>query len=160
MRRLLVLGIMAAAVVSMAAAPAQMASRPLKPGLWQIDVRQSAPAGGYRMTVCADATTRSDKYLLPGSNEGCQTVVHAATADRDDLTMTCAIDKTSQMVSRMTVTYAGDTAFKATNTITQTSPKGSQPMGTLTMDGKWLGACPAGMKTGATGAKVEPLPNP
>ncbi len=120
-----------------------------KPGLWVLDQQISKSKSTFESKLCIDKATQG--YLIDAGQSTqksmCSrndTSVMGATVRIDSL---CKIGG-SNLTSHSEITYAGDSAFHGVTT-GHFSPAFMGSSDTrATQDGKWTGACPAGMKPG------------
>lgn len=132
----------------------------LKPGLWDM---KSTFDGGRRgpmtmaMQTCHDETTQRAQWN-PAQNAPGQTCSDVRTR-RDGAAFVVEADcqrEGSTVRSVMRTTMQGDTAFSMNGTITYTPPLKGREKDTIQLEGKYLGACPAGMKPGER--KMQGMP--
>ena len=123
-----------------------------KPGLWSISQTMSSMGNMKVATkICVDATM-TDKMATYGmtnqvKDTDCSNKSVNRTADGADIAMTCTRDgRTTDM--HMTVKRISDTEFTESMDAKITPAVAGHDTMSMTMDGKWLGACPAGMKGG------------
>jgi hypothetical protein len=132
-----------------------------KPGLWEMSTTSSGNKGVPAMSkVCIDAAT--DRELM---NFGLGVAIQLCSK-RDikvsgavaTLNMVCTIGN-SQATSRSTITYSGNTAYRAEIRAHFEPPFLGQSDSTTTQQAKWTGPCPADMKPGdlvtGNGAKIN-----
>ena len=120
-----------------------------KPGLWVLQQQITKSKSTFETKLCIDKTTQ--QYLLSSGQS-----MEKSMCSRNDTSVSGATVRTdsvckiggSTLTSHSEITYAGDSAFHGVTT-GHFSPAF---MGTTetrsTQDGKWSGACPAGMKPG------------
>ena len=121
-----------------------------KAGLWEIAMKEAnGEAPARKQHVCLDRETDAllNRMGLQTGHEACAKLDLRVQGNRMTIHAVCSFGK-SQLTSDDVTTYDGDTSFHA-----ETKGKFEPPMAgtaaTHTMqDGKWLSACPAGMKPG------------
>ena len=123
-----------------------------KPGLWEV-TQNMASMGNMKIStkMCVDATM-TDKMASYGmgnqaKDTDCSNKSINRTADGADISMTCTSSgRTTDM--HMTIKRVSDTEFTESMDAKMTPAVAGHDTVSMTMDGKWLGACPAGMKGG------------
>jgi len=148
--RLLVGALSATAAVSLAMAD----DLPhYKPGLWEITmVMASKPADEK---ICLDAST--EKAMNDMGRSASKRLCTKAEIHSSGSTYTSVATCKDDMV-RSVMTFTGDSRYHLE--ITSHPNSGNQPNRKSSMDGKWLGACPADMKPGDALVSVEGLGAP
>ena len=123
-----------------------------KPGLWEI-TQNMASMGNMKIAtkMCVDASMTGKMASYGMNNQvkdtDCTKKSINRTADGADISMTCTSSgRTTDM--HMTVKKISDTEFTETMDAKMTPAVAGHESVSMTMDGKWLGACPAGMKGG------------
>ncbi|MEI9902671.1 MAG: DUF3617 family protein [Asticcacaulis sp.] len=123
-----------------------------KPGLWQISQTMTS-MGGMKVDtkMCVDAAM-GDKMATYGINNqvkdtDCSNKSIVRSADGADISMTCVANgRTTDL--KMHVKKVSDSEFSESMDARFTPATAGHDSMSMTMDGKWLGACPAGMKGG------------
>lgn len=130
-----------------------------KAGLWQVSLVMMGKPGSEK--ICLDDATEKLMYrvAMSASQKNCtKTDIHS-TGSQMTSDSVCKIG-TSTRTSHTVMTFSGDSAYH-TDITTHVDPPVSNHADTKsTMDGKWLGACPADMKPGDAVVTVEGLPQP
>ena len=137
----------AAAVVSTLSAPALANDLPKrKAGLWEVKTT-GGPMGARTIQQCIDAKT--DDLLGQQGNAGqqCSQPVITRNDSRYAVQVTCYRDGVKTTIDGNYV-MAQDTAYSGDMKMTFTPPQAGMGGMDMKMDGKWLGACKAGMKPG------------
>lgn len=142
-----------AAVLSMgvlAAAWAQDTPR-LKPGLWEITNEfEGGRRGPMAMTaqMCHDETTQ--RAMWNPEREPGQKCTNVRTRREGKAHVVEADCKSgeSNVRAKMTTTMKGDAAFRTDGVFHYDPPRKGREQQTMKMEGKYLGACPDGMKPG------------
>ena len=120
----------------------------LKPGLWESTVMVPGMTSGMTAKMCLDEGLSKKFAQMGTSNPGkmdCSPVNATRAGGVIDVTTQCKTDgMTATMKMHMEMT--GDDAYHQT-IVTSYDPKMMDPT-TVTVDGKFKGACPATMKAG------------
>ncbi len=122
-----------------------------KPGLWELTTTiEGMKTGAMKTTICMDDTL-GEKMATAGGQMGSD----VKCSKRDIMAMpngamidsVCTMGKTT-VTSHVDVASSGDGTFHQTIDSTFSPAIGGRDKSKVTMDGKWLGACPATMKAG------------
>src|ERR1700733_6845410 len=150
--RLLVLMVCAGTVGAVMAAD-QMPHH--KAGLWEITMTLAQKPGHEK--ICLDDATEKLMYKMGVgmSQKMCSQVSMHSSTSQFTVESTCKSGN-STFSSRSVTTFTGDTAYRTEIT----SHHENRPDSTTTMDGKWIGSCPADMKPGDAVVTVEGLQQP
>jgi hypothetical protein len=139
---LLASGLFAAGSVAMAAAPPFS-----KPGLWVMTRMQGKQS--FQTKMCIDRSTQASLTGM-GNSMVKSMCSKMATQVSGSVATTQAVCKMggSTMTTNTVVTYQGDTAFHAESHTNFSPPFMGKTESQSVQDGKWTGACPAGMVPG------------
>ena len=121
-----------------------------KPGLWEMSTTSVGNKGAPAMSkVCIDTATDRElmNFGLGVANQLCSKRDIKVSGSVATLNMVCTIGN-SQSTSRSTITYAGNTAYRAEVRAHFEPPFLGQSDSTTTQQAKWTGACPPDMKPG------------
>jgi hypothetical protein len=150
MNRVIPVILAAAASVALMAQTDQMPKR--KPGLWEMTMATNdpgAPASPPPMKMCVDAATDAEmyKFSMGQAKQNCS----KSDIKSDGTTVVMDGDCTygaSRMTTHATMKFAGDTAYHTDIRRHFDPPLYGRSDTSMTQDGKWVGACPAGMQPG------------
>ena len=137
-------------ILSTTAATAAFADElpPHKSGEWEVAIvaGKRAPA---KMKMCVDKKTE-DLFYKTGLDVGAQVCDHHEVKVKDNVATVEAHCKVAgSMVTTTSVArFDGDAAFHAESTSRFEPALMGRKEAATTQDGKWIGACPAGMKPG------------
>lgn len=135
--------------VLLAAAPAAADEFPMrKPGLWSMRA-SGGPFGGQVMEQCIDAKTDDLMRVDSGGGKTCSKPVVTRRGDEYRVRVECKGERSSQVMTGVytmkdNVSYSGDMQMRFTPPMNGVSEMNTK------VDGRWLGACKAGMKPGDT----------
>jgi hypothetical protein len=144
-RRLLILGCLAG-LLSLPAWADDLPHR--RPGLWSVTTPSVGGGQAPRdMRMCIDAATDAALLNMGQSMANCSKPdIHRSG---DTLTVDSACNVSGSAINSHTViTVSGDTAYHSVSSATMVPPVAGMGNMTHASDGKWVGACPAGMKPG------------
>jgi len=143
--------IVSAAFVSVAALGAGLDDLPKrKPGLWEMSTASAESKGAPAMSkVCIDATTDRElmNFGLGVTNQLCSKREIKVTGGVATINMVCTVGD-SQATSHSTITYTGNTAYRAEVRAHFEPPFMGRSDSTTTQQAKWIGACPPDMRPG------------
>ena len=120
----------------------------LKPGLWQTTVNVKGMTSGMVSKMCLDEGLSKKFQDMGTSNPGkmaCSPVTASRNGNVIDVDTDCKSDGLT-VHNKMHMELAGDDAYHQTVTQTYDPPMGDPNV--TTIDGKFMGACPADMKAG------------
>lgn len=150
-----------AAAVATAGQGTAFAPMTQKAGLWQLtETVGTHPASVTKMCVDAAMGANMAGSAIGGKMPGvdCSQTSIAPGAHGTDIAMTCS-GQGRTIDSRIHVEATSENDFHQTMSATFTPGVAGHDSIESTTDGKWLGACPAGMKAGdiisATGIKIN-----
>jgi Protein of unknown function (DUF3617) len=130
-------------IFHVAAQAAELPSR--KPGLWEIKTSIEGSSRAFTVKQCIDAAT--DQLLQSSAGPFSASLCEAREAKKTESGMT--IDSRCSVggkAGRAHAAIAG--SFEDAYTMTVTSEGGDLPPSKMTIEGKWLGACTAGLSPG------------
>jgi len=122
-----------------------------KEGLWSLHTLSVDNPGEVKSettrTICR--SHEYDKYAQNAARnlQGCKVVNESLSDGKLSIEMECNAGG-SVIKSQGTTTFQGDTAFHSETHATYDPPLYGKTETTLTMDQKYIGACPAGVKPG------------
>lgn len=132
-----------------------------KPGLWEMSTTSAGNKGAAAMSkVCIDAATDREllNFGLGVANQLCSKRDIKVSGAVATLNMVCTVGN-SQATSHSTITYTGNTAYRAEVRAHFEPPFLGQGDSTTTQQAKWSGPCPPDMKPGdlvtGNGAKIN-----
>jgi hypothetical protein len=133
----------------------------MKAGLWESTVMREGAAQKLGTTrMCMDAAVQKEMMdMRMGTMKSmCQKNDIRRDGNKVYSDSECKLGDSTMKASSVTV-FTGDTAYHVESKSTYDPPKPGIPSGKMTIDGKWAGACPAGMRPGdvvlADGRKVN-----
>jgi hypothetical protein len=141
------------AIASIATASAALAQDypRLKSGHWELTIasRQAANAPPQKSTMCIDDALQKEMMSMGAgmSREMCTKNEFKRDGARFVGNSECKMGD-SKIVSRSVMTLTGDTAYRTEITATYEPPFMGMKDSQTVLDGKYLGACPAGMAAG------------
>lgn len=122
----------------------------LRPGLWELTttssrVQDQAPP----MKSCVDDATQQE---MMNFGQGVQKQMCSRNEIRNEgggivAESECKFGAT-RMTSRSVTTFSGNSSYRTEVRVAYDPPMAGQKEGTLTMEGRYLGACPGDMKPG------------
>ena len=121
-----------------------------KPGLWEMSTASAENKGAPAMSkVCIDATTDRElmNFGLGVTNQLCSKREIKVTGGVATINMVCTVGD-SQATSHSTITYTGNTAYRAEVRAHFEPPFMGKTDSTTTQQAKWTGACPPDMRPG------------
>ncbi len=141
-----------AAIIGLAwAGAANAAELPTrKPGLWEMKMLPSGQMPGMTMQHCTDEATdkRMTAAFAPMAKDICSKNETQKTATGYVTDSVCTVGGISS-TTRADVTGDFNSAYMVKTTMQmQNAPKGTPRDSTMSVEAKWLGACPATMKPG------------
>ena len=122
----------------------------LKEGLWTVHTQSSNAVGKPSIgeyTICRDQAFDDHSESLANAMKGCTKVRETFDGHRYVSEVRCSVGKTV-IDSKAEVTFHGDTETHSESSSTFTPPMDGMSTMTMTMDQKYLGSCPAGVKPG------------
>lgn len=131
-----------------------------KAGLWEITVALGSQKPGHEK-ICLDDATEKLMYKMGSgmSQKMCSQVSMHSTTSQLTVDATCKRGD-STFTSRSVTTFTGDTAYHSEITTHHENAGADRPDSKSTMDGKWVGTCPADMKPGDAVVTMEGLQQP
>ena len=129
---------------------ADAASTPYaKPGLWALTQTTSAGRKPIELKVCVDAATTRLLVDRAGATERSQCASHTTRVEGSSVISdsVCNLGPTT-ITSHSVVVYTGDSAFHGETNSKLSPPFMGRSASHATQDGRWIGACPAGMAPG------------
>ena len=122
-----------------------------KPGLWQItSTMKGGPMPAMTSKYCIDEATEA-ALMNTGQSMARKSCTNAATHVSGNTAVMDATCKFGNMTSttHTVMTFSGNDAYHGeTHTRMTPAPTGMPPEMVSTMDARWMGPCPAGMKPG------------
>jgi len=121
-----------------------------KPGLWEMSTASSENKGAPAMSkVCIDATTDRElmNFGLGVTNQLCSKREINVTGSVATINMVCTVGN-SQTTSHSTITYTGNSAYRAEVRAHFEPSFMGKTDSTTTQQARWTGACPPDMKPG------------
>ena len=117
-----------------------------KAGLWEVKTT-GGPIGAQTIQQCVDAKTDDLMGQKANADQECTEPVVSRKGNRYSVQVTC---KSEGVTSRVDGSFVmtQDTAYTGDMKMTFTPPQAGMSNMDMKMDGKWLGACKAGMKPG------------
>jgi len=150
----------AAALALLCATPAladEVLSR--KPGAWEVKTaieNSNAPARSIKQCIDAETDQMLQSSAGPFNPAACERRNVQSAAGTTTIDFACTVAG-KPATAHSVITGSFDSAY--TMTVTAESPEFSGGMMVMTMDGKWLGACPADQRPGdivlSNGVKVN-----
>lgn len=148
MRRFIPVLLAVAASVALMAQANQLPKR--KPGLWEMTMSPGIPNAPKTTTkMCIDAATDAALYEfgMGQSKENCSENDIRSDGTTVTADAVCRFGGT-QATTHAQTKFSGDTAYHADVKMHYDPPLMGQSDATITQDGRWAGACPAGMQPG------------
>jgi hypothetical protein len=140
---LLCAGIVSGLIFHVAAQAAELPSR--KAGLWEIKTSIDGAARAFTVKQCIDATT--DQLLQSSAGPFSASLCEMREAKKTESGMT--IDSRCSIGGKAGSAHAVIAgSFEDAYTMTVTSEGGDLPPSKMIIEGKWLGACTAGLSPG------------
>lgn len=143
--------IVSAALASVIALGAGLDDLPKrKPGLWEMSTGSAENKGAPAMSkVCIDVTTDRElmNFGLGVTNQLCSKREIKVTGGVATINMVCTVGN-SQATSHSTITYTGNSAYRAEVRAHFEPPFMGKTDSTTTQQAKWIGACPSDMRPG------------
>ena len=122
----------------------------MKAGLWESTMsRDGAPQKAGTTRMCMDAAVQ--KEMMDMSMGTMKSMCSKSDIRRDGNRVFSATEckfGESTMKSTSVTTFTGDIAYRSEGKSTFEPPMPGMPSGTTVVEGKWAGACPAGMQAG------------
>ena len=121
-----------------------------KPGLWEMSTASAESKSAPAMSkVCIDAATDRElmNFGLGVTNQLCSKREIKVTGGVATINMVCTVGD-SQATSHSTITYTGNTAYRAEVRAHFEPPFMGRSDSTTTQQAKWIGACPPDMRPG------------
>ena len=132
----------------------------LKPGLWEVTNEfEGGRRGPMAMTMqmCHDEASQRAQWNPEHGMQGqrCSNLRTQREGGAFIVEADCQQGE-SKMFAKMTTTTQGDTGYKTEGVFTFDPPRKGREQSTMKMAGKYLGACPEGMKPGER--KMQGMP--
>ena len=141
-------GVLTLALISGLASGDELPQR--KAGLWEIvstDVSAKRPPQRQRLCLDRESDALLNKMGVATGRQACATNEMHVTGNRVTIHAVCDFGR-SQLTTDGVITYSGDSSYR-----NEMHGRFEPPMAGIgdthtVQDGKWIGACPAGMKPG------------
>jgi len=122
-----------------------------KPGLWEMtNTVDGTQVAAMKTVMCIDAALGEKMSKMAGNRKSdidCGQRNIMAMPNGAIIDQTCTMDKTT-VTSHIEITSVSDSEFHQTIDSKFSPAVGGREQSKVSMDGKWLGACPSTMKPG------------